>query len=181
MKLSKATYLILILFGSFGVVLAVMIFLLRPARNVIVSRSDPDVTAPWVSLTEESKPGSFGTDSTTFEGIRTRIDEKKKKIPIPSAKRPGVSAEGRRFQKKLQQEKKEMTALRMEMERRLKDQVAAREQKIAQLARNCQKLEPGEAAGILLELDDHTVSDVLGKMDKDAALKITTILAKLGR
>jgi flagellar motility protein MotE (MotC chaperone) len=180
MKLSKATYLILILFGSFGVVLAVMIILLRPARNVIVSRSAPEVAAPRDSLTEESKPDSFGTDSTTFEGIRTRIDEKKK-IPIPSAKRPAVSAEGRRFQKKLQQEKKEMTALRMEMERRLKDQVAAREQKIAQLARNCQKLEPGEAAGILLELDDHTVSDVLGKMDKDAALKITAILARLGR
>ena len=125
---------------------------LRPAKNVIVPRPDPEITAPRVSLIEESKPDTFRTDSTTLEGTDKRIDEKK-----------------------------EMTALRMEMERRLKDQVAAREQKIAQLARNCQKLEPGEAASILLELDDNSVSDVFGHMDKGAALKIAAILDKLGR
>ncbi len=74
-----------------------------------------------------------------------------------------------------------MTALRKEMERRLKDQVAAREKKIAMLARNCAKLEPGEAAGILLKLDDGTVADVLHHMDKNAALKIAAILERLGR
>ena len=181
MKLSQATFLILALFGSFGVVLAAMIFFLRPENNPVTTRPKPDSIPRKVAEPQEPVPDTPRSDSTASKGEDSQPAENRKKILTPAAPRPAVSAEGRRFQAKLQQEKKEMTALRKEMERRLKDQVAAREKKIAMLARNCAKLEPGEAAGILLKLDDGTVADVLHHMDKNAALKIAAILERLGR
>jgi hypothetical protein len=178
MKLSQATILILALFGSFGVVLAAMIFFLRPVSETVRKPSDPLVSPQIVEEVVVATEIS-ANDTSSHTGSSEISNQMPKATPVSQP--PPVSTESIRFQKKLQQEKKEMGSLRLEMERRLKSQIAARKKKITLLARNCQKLGPGEAAGILLELDNETIADVLGHMDKNAAIKISAILGQLGR
>jgi flagellar motility protein MotE (MotC chaperone) len=74
-----------------------------------------------------------------------------------------------------------MALLKAEMERRLKEQLKTRGRKLTQLAQQCERLEPGEAVQILLALDDKTLADVLRRMDRDKALKISALLKRLGR
>ena len=179
MKLSQATFLILALFGSFGVVLAAMIFFLRPVSET-TRKPNAAVVSPRL-IEEAVEATEIPPRDTSSQAGNSDIVQVPEPKATPVSPPPPVSTESRRFQQKLQQEKKEMGSLRLEMERRLKSQVAARKKKITLLARNCQKLEPGEAAGILLELDDKTIADVLGRMDKNAALKITAILDQLDR
>lgn len=74
-----------------------------------------------------------------------------------------------------------MALLKAEMEKRLKEQLETRKRKFAQLARQCERLEPGEAVQILLELDDEPLAEVLRRMDRDKAIKVSALLKRLGR
>lgn len=67
------------------------------------------------------------------------------------------------------------------MEKRLRQQLELHERKLSQLARQCQTLEPGQAAEVLNGLDDDTIREVLKRMDRDAAINVTAILVRRGR
>ena len=67
------------------------------------------------------------------------------------------------------------------MENRLRQQLELHERKLSQLARQCQTLEPGVSAQILMELDDDTVREVLKRMDRNAAINVVALLIRLGR
>ncbi len=74
-----------------------------------------------------------------------------------------------------------MALLKAAMEKRLKEQLEIRKRKFTQLARQCERLEPGEAVQILLELDDKPLAEVLRRMDRDKAVKVAALLKRLGR
>ena len=74
-----------------------------------------------------------------------------------------------------------MALLRTEMERRLKEQSARQSRALAQLAKECEKLEPGEAVQILQKLDDASLAEVLRRIGREKALKIAALLKRLGR
>ncbi len=74
-----------------------------------------------------------------------------------------------------------MVLLRKEMEQRLTEELNLRGKKLDQLARQCEKMEPGEAVQILTVLDDATIGEVLHQMNRDAAIKIAALLKRLGR
>jgi flagellar motility protein MotE (MotC chaperone) len=105
--------------------------------------------------------------------------------PTPAKiEKPGRPAGGeaeRQLHRKLKQERKEMALLRDEMKRRLKEQLANRQNKLGRLAAQCEKLEPGEAAQVLLSLDDAELAEVLRRIERDTALKIAALLERLGR
>ena len=67
------------------------------------------------------------------------------------------------------------------MERRLIEQLAIREQKLTQLARTCEKLEPGEAARTLQVLNDETIAEVLRRLNRESAIQISALLERQGR
>ena len=74
-----------------------------------------------------------------------------------------------------------MALLRAEMERRLKEQQTNTNLKISRLADQCERLQPGEAAQILIVLDDRTVASILNRMDRQKAIPVAAVLARLGR
>ena len=74
-----------------------------------------------------------------------------------------------------------MRLLKAEMQKRLRAHVAANNDKLKKLARNCAVLPSGEAAQLLAELDDKTIVTVLRRMDRQAALGIAAVLQRLGR
>ncbi|MDA0745010.1 MAG: hypothetical protein O2954_00705 [bacterium] len=189
MKLSPAATLILTMFGSFVVILVAMIVILR-----LQSRPAPRKTERL--LPRQQVANRFAADSTTQkknqqpkprEEIKpevAQIDTPKTRTPQPSPPGTlpsGVSTESQQFQRKLQQEKKEMVLLRKEMEQRLTEELNLRGKKLDQLARQCEKMEPGEAVQILTVLDDATIGEVLHQMNRDAAIKIAALLKRLGR
>jgi len=74
-----------------------------------------------------------------------------------------------------------MKLLKAEMEKRLKAQLAVREEKLAQLATTCAKLEPGEAVQILQMLEDDIIAEVVRGLSQNAARQICFLLQRLGR
>ena len=193
MRLSPATLLVVVMFGSFAVILATMVLVFAPEP----SRRPP-------------RPGKRALDQTTARGgtrtateparadtgavpaLQTAAGSVAKAVEPAPSEAPAVAKEAapkpppggeaeRQLHRKLKQERKEMALLRDEMKRRLEEQLANRKQKLAQLAAQCEKLEPGEAAQILLSLDDDELAEVLRRVERDAALKIAALLERLGR
>ncbi len=190
MKTAPATFVILVMFGSFVVILAAVVVVFRPDPQ-------PARVKPGPGRTKSAQPVIARADSgglkTAAQGGQEKenppVDRVRAESPPPSpAPQPpravpmtGLSVSGKRLQKELRQEQKEMALLKSEMERRLAEQLAIRKRKLSQLADRCEQLETGEAAQVLLKLDDETVSEVLRRMDPKASLKVLALLRDLGR
>ena len=179
MKLHPATLLILIMFGSFAVILTAMILMFRP---------EPKPVRP--KRVEKQAPQRHETIDTM---LTTRPDssprpEKQETKPSPAAsfkpepplvQRPSQS--GRKLYRELEREQKEMAQLRADMERRLNTALADHNRKLAQLARRCEPLEPGEAVQVLMPLSDTDIANVISRMRPDKAAPIIALLKRNGR
>ena len=192
MRLSPTTLLILVMFGSFAVILATMVLVFAPGPNRrphqpgqraagqkglrgatrrAVETARPDSVAP-------DAPPAGRSAASTVESVPVEAPAAARKtVPPPPS---GGQAE-RQLYRKLKQERKEMALLRDEMKRRLEEQLTDRKREFAQLAAQCKKLEPGEAAQVLLSLDDDELAEVLRRIERDTALKIAALLDRLGR
>jgi len=170
MTSKPATIVILTMFGSFAIILATMIILFRPDPIQIRSANPPSE-----KLVMKKNPVSRTS--------QTIIEPSEKKVPQHQLKNPSskVSSINARLQRKLEQEHREITLLKITLENRLKNKIALRTRKLTQFARQCENLEPGEAAQLLLELDDETLADVLQRINRNRALSILILLKQLGR
>lgn len=180
MKLPPATLLIIAMFGSFVIILAIMIAIFRPespprrlvkqtrAMPVDTLKHEPKPTVDTLSLAD--------TVRQTPETLPPRAASRQTKAPIPR-----TAEEGRRLYRELEREQKEMAALRADMERRLKKAQREQVQHLAQLARRCEPLEPGEAVQILIGLRDADIATVLRHMKPEKAAPIMALLKRLGR
>lgn len=180
MKLSPATLLVLTMFGSFVVVLGAMVIILRPA---------PKSTRPKTVQTQTTKArhDSIATSQTTQPAdpdttqVRT---EEKKPVPKPPPRTVSESRSqetARQAYQEIQQMRKNMARQKADLQKRLKSQIGQQKKKIAQLARWCEPLEPGEAVLLLEKLDDETIASVLRLMKREKALPIAALLKRLGR
>ncbi len=181
MKPSPATLLILTMFGSFAVILTAMIVLFRTEPGPAPRRTGP-VRPPTERPASRVDSGSLNLASQTVPEPSGKQEPQRRleKPPPPPVPSRAPSAD-RRLQKELERERKEMALLKTDMEKRLKRQLALRERKLTQFARQCEGLEPGEAAQILLELDDETLAEILRRMNRNRALPISALLKRLGR
>jgi len=181
MKLPPATLLIIAMFGSFVVILAVMIAVFRPeprSTRRLVSQTDP-MMADTLKRVTPPEMDTLGRADTVKKSVETSppvAASTKPKVPIPK-----TAEAGRRLYRDLERERKEMAALRIGMERRLKEAQKDHTQKLAQLARRCGPLEPGEAVQILTDLRDPDIATVLRHMKSDRAAPIMALLKRLGR
>ncbi len=153
MRFSPPTQLVVFMFLSFAVVLGTMVVLFRPQPSV------HSATPPSESSASFSKPlaGSALPDTG-----RAASDTSFAKAGADTAHAQG-----------------DIRQLKEEVEGRLKDQMVLEEQKIAHLARLCARMTPGQAAATLSSLDDATVHRILSQLDKDAALKIQSVLVRI--
>ncbi|MCZ6635745.1 MAG: hypothetical protein O7G87_20295 [bacterium] len=180
MKLSPATLLVLTMFGSFVVVLGALVIILRPA-----SKSTRPKTVQ--TQTTKAKRDSIVTGQTAQpagpEITQVRAEEKKS-APEPPQKTVSEFRSyetGRQAYREIQQMRKDMARQKSDLEKRLKSQIAQQKKKIAQMARWCEPLEPGEAVLLLEKLDDETIASVLRRMKREKALPIAALLKRLGR
>lgn len=60
-------------------------------------------------------------------------------------------------------------------------EVASQEKILSQYVTVCKEREPGEAAALLLELNDDQLAEVLGQLSREKAVKIAAFLRILGR
>lgn len=207
MKLGPAGFLILTMFGSFAVIIAAMIVLFRPdtgtpGSGAVPSRtqrrqalSGPEQTPvsakPAAPRRSESTSPRPAAPDTAGPGARSadrvgRTQAEPPRDPAPPVQsvwpppRQQPAPHGKVYWK-LQRERKEMALLKAEMRKRLKEQLADRERKLARLARECEQLKPGESAQILQQLDDESLSQVLERMEAQKALKVAALLKRLGR
>ena len=102
-----------------------------------------------------------------------------KAVPIPA---------GGKVQRKLEQELHETQLFRRETENRLDVQLSLKEklesdERLGQLAKLCDRMEPGEALRLLVEsgFDDDTIGLVLTRMNREQALRVASLLKSLGR
>ena len=93
---------------------------------------------------------------------------------------PGAVA-NQKLYRELQREKKEMAQLKADMQRRLKEALKTHDRKLAQLARRCEPLDPGEAAQVLMALSDKDITAVLKQMKPDKTAPIIELLKRNGR
>jgi hypothetical protein len=171
------------MFASFGLVLAVMILLVREkprprpsslgahrTLSAPLAPSRPDTPRIVASTPQVAMPETAPTEvpPAVLPDVRTRRGGT---AGLP----PGGEA-----QRRIRKEREDMALLRKEMEKRLNEQLAARDQRIDKLARQCAELEPGEAAGILADLDAATVGSILGRMDRPRAVAIAAVLQRMG-
>ena len=153
MRFSPPTQLIVFMFLSFAVVLGTMILLFRPQPSV------HSAAPPSESSASFSKPLAGSVLSDTGRAV---FDTSFAKGGADTARAQG-----------------DIRQLKEEVEGRLKDQMVLEEQKIAHLARLCASMTPGQAAATLSSLDDATVHRILSQLDKDAALKIQSVLVRI--
>ncbi len=188
MKLSPATLLVLIMFGSFAVVLTAMVVFFvprtdRPAKRTSRGRVSASAHRPEARKSPPEPADDLKRD--TLQAPSGSVAEKP--LPPPEktlaetrpAARPPDPARG--LYRDLRKMRKELRDQKSEFERRLRVEITTRENKLAQLARWCEALEPGEAAQLLKGLDDRTVAEVLGRMKRERALPIAAVFKRLGR
>ena len=186
MRPSPATLLIATMFGSFAIVLAVMIILFHPGPRTAARRSATiEAQKRSVPPVEPARQDSVISVSaspiqTSTGSVATSAEEPPNVKSPPAAPRP-APVPGRRIRKRLEQDQKELALLRIEMQRRLEEHLATRERKLDMFVGRCKKLEPGEAAEILELLGDDEIAEVLGRLDRETALKIAAFLKILGR
>ena len=194
MKASPATMLILAMFASFAIILAVMVALLRsgkprratpPRKQVVAEQAlpvkrlwEPDSVPPLA--TQKGETGHTQQDTARPEPPG-KVQELPRRVPVSAAA-------GGKVQRKLEQELREMQLLRRAMKKRLDDQLALKsklesDERLEKLARLCDLMEPGEALRILIEsgLDDQTIGHVLKQMNREQALRVAALLKSLGR
>jgi hypothetical protein len=162
MKLSPPTQLVVLMFLSFGIVLGTMILFFRPQPDprTALSGSHPVPSAG-------SSKGSGAADSAEAGGNAA---------PGPSA--GPVAAKGDSGPVAAQ-EQADLNLLKAEVESRLKTQMVLEDQKVAQLAGLCARMEPGRAAAALSPLDEATVRRILSRLDRDLALRIQSVLVRI--
>ena len=159
MKLNPTTLLILAMFGSFALILGTMVAIFRPDSKPIHRRSVVRVISPKESL-QQSKQAPPDTQAaskpqkteakTTLAAQQTETQtpsatSSKPKTPKQTPVLPPGAAASRQLYHDLQREQKEMAQLKADMQRRLKEALIEHDRKLAQLARRCEPLEPGEA------------------------------------
>lgn len=183
MKLNPATLLILIMFGSFVIILSIMIAIFRPEptrhRSATtktrvtqqITTQRPDTQIP--KITQKDTP-------TPPKETKTTASEAPKPKPISPSTSPTAQA-SRQIYRQLEQEQKEMAQLRKELQQNLKTALREQDQKLKQLARRCEPLESGEAVQVLLPLSDTDLAKVLSYMKPDKVTPIITLLKRNGR
>jgi len=197
MNFRTATLLVLGMFGSFMVVVTIMIFLFwSPSRKKTIrkpvetsaEKQPPSVIhVPNVVTAGTSDPTS-AAEATTRRVERVGQTEERPETPEPEPNtqtaappKPSRPPGGHVAQRNVQLEQDEMKLLREAMERRLKARMLTRERKLGQLARRCEALEAGEAVQILVALGDSDLGQVLERMDRAKALQVAALLDRLGR
>lgn len=183
MKLNPATLLVLIMFGSFVIILGVMIAIFRPeptrprptAQKTRVAEPIPTRDSQD-TLTTQTVPKDTVTSSETKTVAKTSI---KPKAVSPETS-PTAQA-SRQVYNALEKERKEMAQLRVDLQKRLNSALTEHNQKLKQLARRCEPLEPGEAVQILLPLSDTDLATVLNYMQPAKATPMITLLKRNGR
>jgi len=174
MKLNPATLLILIMFGSFVIILGVMIAIFRPEPT----RQRLETTKTRViKQTTVTRPDTIAQQITQKDTLappketQTVVKTTQKPKPVSPQTSPTAQTSSQAY-RQLQQEQKEMALLRKELEQG---------QKLKQLARRCEPLEPGEAVQILLPLTDTDLATVISYMQSAKAAPIITLLKRNGR
>jgi flagellar motility protein MotE (MotC chaperone) len=183
MKLHPTTLLIVAMFGSFAIILTVMIAVFRPEHRPPRRRIEPVVVRPQVRDTVQHVVASAPTMGITQQPKEPQSDPiASTQSPIKQMKTIPKSAEtSRQLYYQLEREQQEMVQLRIDMEKRLKTALSEHNQKLAQLARRCEALESGEAAQILIDLSDDDVAGVLRQMQSEKAASVNVLLKRLGR
>lgn len=184
MKLNPATLLVLIMFGSFVIILGVMIAIFRPeptrprptAQKTRVAEPIPTRDLQDTLTTQTTLKDSIPSPSETKTVAKTSIKPKAvspETSPTAQASKQVYSA--------LEKERKEMAQLRVDLQKRLNAALTEHNQKLKQLARRCEPLEPGEAVQILLPLSDTDLATVLNYMQPAKATPMITLLKRNGR
>ncbi len=184
MRRNHASLLIATMFGSFSIVLAVMIVLFHPGPKTSARKSveaekrsahpvDPGRKDSVIS--SSASPVQISTDSVL---VPAKAPPKVKTVPPPP--RPAPVA-GRRLLRALQQELRALDLHKAEAQRDLNKEVASQEKILSQYVTVCKEREPGEAAALLLELNDDQLAEVLGQLNREKAVKIAAFLRILGR
>ncbi|MBT3602666.1 MAG: hypothetical protein HN521_06315 [Candidatus Latescibacteria bacterium] len=183
MKLNPATLLIIIMFGSFVIILSVMIAIFRPEPTrqrtaTIKTRVTKQITATRL---DTLIPKITQKDTLTLpQETKTVATKTPKPKPISPSTSPTAQA-SRQVYRQLEQEQKEMAQLRKELETNLKTALKEQDQKLKQLARRCEPLEAGEAVQVLLPLSDTDLAKALSYMKPDKTPPIITLLKRNGR
>ncbi len=180
------------MFGSFAVILATMVLVFAPGPSRRPHRTEQGASGQKALRSPTRQPLETARADSTAVPTRQvahtamgAVDPVPSQVPELAKKTAPEQTQGgeaeRQLHRKLKQERKEMALLRDEMRRRLEEQLTNRKQKFAQLALQCEKLEPGEAVQVLLNLDDDELAEVLRRIERDTALKIAALLERLGR
>jgi len=171
--------LITFMFGSFVIILGIMIAIFRPepvVRTPAKARAREQVLVMLSDTTAQQ--------ATQKDSIRPkeedRIAKKTKAKPVSPQTSPTTNASSKVYHQ-LRQEQKEMAQLRIDLEKRLNAALKDHSQKLKQLARRCEPLEPGEAVQILLPLSDADIATVLGHMQPARAIPVIALLKRNGR
>ncbi len=192
MNFRTATLLIIGMFGSFSVIIVTMMVLFWPGSNATPQRGQPPAQpsktpgiakkTKTLARTAESpkKPAPAPPKIETQPapspppegGITTQAEARPDRTTAPTGGRPS---------RELRIEQDEIRILQAAMEDRLRQQLQLHERKLSQLARQCESLEPGAAAQVMLNLDDDTVREILKRMDRQTAINIAALLVRLGR
>ena len=162
MKFSPPTQLVVLMFLSFGVVLGVMILFFRPLPDPRVASSG--------SIPGPSSGPSGGSGAAASADTGRNVASGR---PAGSATATGDSSPA------VAQEQADLNLLKAEVESRLKTQMVLEDQKIAQLAGLCARMEPGRAAAALSPLDEATARRIQSRLDKDSALRIQSVLVRI--
>ena len=197
MNFRTATLLIIGMFGSFSVIIVTMMVLFWPgstdpprrgkatvaprkvsraartAKKVIRSAEEPPEPEPDAEVFAETESSPSAQPAPVQETVPAVQRSKSEPDDAPPS--------GRRATRGIRIEQDEIRLLRAEMEKRLRQQLELHERKLSQLARQCESLEPGAAAQVILNLDDDTAREILKRMDRSAALNIAALLVRLGR
>lgn len=177
MKLHPTTLLIVAMFGSFAIILTVMIVIFRPKQSPPRRRVEPAVVRPEVRDTVQVAD-AVGALTETKQDVVASTQQ----MPVKQPKTVPKTAEAsRQLYDQLAREKQEMVQLRSDMEKRLKVALADQNKKLAQLARRMEPLEAGEAVQVLVALSDDDIAGVLRHMQPEKVAPIVVLLKRLGR
>lgn len=184
MKLNPATLLVLIMFGSFVIILGVMIAIFRPepSRTRVERKTPVHTQQPAPRLEPDSTQIQVVQKDTANTPAETKTAPTASSKPKPITPQTSVTAQAsRQIYRQLEQEQKEMAKLRVDIQKRLNSALEDHNQKLKQLARRCEPLEPGEALLILQPLSDNDLATVLSHMQPAKAAPIIALLKRNGR
>ena len=180
MKLNPATFLVIVMFGSFVIILGVMIAIFRPEP----ARQRPKATKALVkkqitTINPDTITSQVTQKDTLISPKETQKTTSKPK-PVSPETSPTANA-SRRMYRQLEIEQKELAQQRADLEKQLKSALTTHQEKLKQLARRCEPLESGEAVQILLPLSDADLATTLGHMQPAKATPIIALLKRNGR